>query len=132
MSLFIFIPWCHLSDRTAYKPDSLEVRCVAAWFSGFGVEAPVPAPLRRPLLSSLQEADLAVAPLTITSMRQRFVDMTTPFMQTGISFVVRKDAAPADDHGGYFRFLCPFSTETWVGILAAYLMVALCMWTAAR
>uniref|UniRef100_A0A3Q4BX24 Kainate-binding protein n=1 Tax=Mola mola TaxID=94237 RepID=A0A3Q4BX24_MOLML len=39
------------------------------------------------------EADLAIAPLTLTAVREQFVDMTTPFMQTGISFILRKDWA---------------------------------------
>ncbi|XP_061114620.1 probable glutamate receptor [Conger conger] len=77
------------------------------------------------------EADLAVAPLTITALRERVVDMTTPFMQTGISFILRKDMVRKDE-GGYFHFLCPFSTEAWVGILAAYLVTALSMCIAAR
>ncbi|XP_035237149.1 glutamate receptor U1 [Anguilla anguilla] len=76
------------------------------------------------------EADLAVAPLTVTAMRERVVDMTTPFMQTGISFILRKDRAPEEP--GYFSFLCPFATETWVGILAAYLVTAVCMCIATR
>ncbi|XP_064153832.1 glutamate receptor U1 [Anguilla rostrata] len=76
------------------------------------------------------EADLAVAPLTVTAMRERVVDMTTPFMQTGISFILSKDRAPEEP--GYFSFLCPFATETWVGILAAYLVTAVCMCIATR
>ncbi|KAJ8371128.1 hypothetical protein SKAU_G00111560 [Synaphobranchus kaupii] len=76
------------------------------------------------------EADLALAPLTITAMRERVVDMTTPFMQTGISFILRKDVV--SDDSSYFGFLCPFSVETWAGIVAAYLVTALSMCVVTR
>ncbi|KAJ8388081.1 hypothetical protein AAFF_G00146990 [Aldrovandia affinis] len=76
------------------------------------------------------EADLAVAPLTITSVRERFVEMTQPFMQTGISFVLRK--GDSSDDSSFFSFLCPFSIETWVGIIIAYLATAVCIYMAAR
>ncbi|KAG9332819.1 hypothetical protein JZ751_014918 [Albula glossodonta] len=76
------------------------------------------------------EADLAVAPLTVTAVRERSVDITKPFMQTGLSFILRKDVEAEDP--GYFSFLCPFSTETWVGILVAYLVTAVCIYLATR
>ncbi|XP_036388299.1 glutamate receptor U1 [Megalops cyprinoides] len=71
------------------------------------------------------EADLAVAPLTVTAVREQAVEMTKPFMQTGISFILRRDTAAEEP--GFFSFLCPFSTETWVGILVAYLVTAICI-----
>jgi len=39
----------------------------------------------------VQEADLALAPLTITSARERVVDFSKPFMSLGISIMqIRK------------------------------------------
>ncbi|XP_049610023.1 probable glutamate receptor [Syngnathus scovelli] len=71
------------------------------------------------------EADLAVAPLTVTSIREQYVDMTTPFMQTGISFILQKDEHP-------FSLLAPFSIETWVGILIAFMLTGLCIFLVGR
>ena len=77
----------------------------------------------------LQEADLAIAPLTLTAARERAVGMTKPFMQTGISILLRKDIS---EGGAFFDFLTPFSAETWVGILIAYLGTAACIFIVAR
>ncbi|KAM4610127.1 putative glutamate receptor [Polymixia lowei] len=75
------------------------------------------------------EADLAVAPLTLTAVREQFVEMTTPFMQTGIGFILRKDLASEESH---FSFLSPFTTDMWVGILIAFLLTGLCIFLVAR
>uniref|UniRef100_A0A667WZ61 Glutamate receptor n=1 Tax=Myripristis murdjan TaxID=586833 RepID=A0A667WZ61_9TELE len=76
-----------------------------------------------------EEADLAIAPLTLTAAREKAVGMTKPFMQTGISILLRKDISEAP---GLFDFLTPFSAETWVGILIAYLGTAACIFVVAR
>ncbi|XP_062400943.1 glutamate receptor U1 [Sardina pilchardus] len=70
------------------------------------------------------EADLAVAPLTLTAARERVVGMTKPFMQTGISILLRRDGGVED--AALFHFLSPFSTDTWVGVVIAYLLTAAC------
>ncbi|KAM9408186.1 glutamate receptor U1 [Pholidichthys leucotaenia] len=75
------------------------------------------------------EADLAIAPLTLTAVREKAVGMTKPFMQTGISILMRKDISEGT---GFFGFLTPFTVETWVGILIAYLTTAACIYIAAR
>ncbi|XP_054465871.1 glutamate receptor U1 [Anoplopoma fimbria] len=75
------------------------------------------------------EADLAVAPLTLTAVREMYVDMTTPFMQTGISFILRRDLA-SEESG--FSLLAPFSTDMWVGILIAFLLTGLCIFLVGR
>ncbi|KAL6456688.1 hypothetical protein MHYP_G00352320, partial [Metynnis hypsauchen] len=76
------------------------------------------------------EADLALAPLTLTAVREAAVDMTKPFMQTGISFLMRKDIASDDSQ--YLSFLNLFSTEMWMGILVAYLLTSFCIYLVAR
>ncbi|XP_075996953.1 glutamate receptor U1 [Genypterus blacodes] len=75
------------------------------------------------------EADLAIAPLTLTAAREKAVSMTKPFMQTGISILLRKDTSEGP---GSFEFLTPFTAMTWVGILMAYLGTAACIFIAAR
>nr|XP_055040610.1 probable glutamate receptor [Misgurnus anguillicaudatus] len=71
------------------------------------------------------EADLAVAPLTLTAAREKAVGMTKPYMQTGISILLRKDIV--SEEAGFFDFLSPFSGETWFGILIAYFVTAVCI-----
>ncbi|XP_075893134.1 glutamate receptor U1 [Nelusetta ayraudi] len=75
------------------------------------------------------EADLAIAPLTLTAAREKAVAMTKPFMQTGISILLRKDIS---EEAGLFDFLTPFSPETWVGILVAYIATAACIFLVTR
>lgn len=36
------------------------------------------------------EADLAIAPLTINSLREKVVDFSKPFMNIGISIMIKK------------------------------------------
>lgn len=75
------------------------------------------------------EADLAVAPLTLTATREKVVGMTKPFMQTGISILLRRDRS---ENQGSFNFLSPFNTQTWVSLLVAYLGTAACIFLVAR
>ncbi|XP_024125077.1 probable glutamate receptor [Oryzias melastigma] len=75
------------------------------------------------------EADLAIAPLTLTAARERVVGMTKPFMQTGISILLRKDIS---EGASFFDFLTPFAPETWIGILIAYVGTAACIFIVAR
>ncbi|KAM8927651.1 glutamate receptor U1-like [Pelodytes ibericus] len=77
-----------------------------------------------------KEADLAVAPLTITSARENVISFTKPFMQTGISILLRKDAP--SQSANLFGFLNPFSKETWIGIIIAYLITSLCLFLVGR
>lgn len=76
-----------------------------------------------------QEADLALAPLTLTAVREQFVDMTTPFMQTGLGFILHKDLASEEST---FSLLSPFSTDMWVGLLIAFLLTGLCIFLVGR
>ncbi|XP_051282353.1 probable glutamate receptor [Dicentrarchus labrax] len=75
------------------------------------------------------EADLAVAPLTLTAIREQSVDTTTPFMQTGIGFLLHKDMASEEST---FCLLSPFSTNMWVGVLIAFLLTGLCIFLVGR
>lgn len=75
------------------------------------------------------EADLAMAPLTLTATREKALGMSKPFMQTGISILLRKDRS---ENQGSFNFLSPFSTQTWASLLVAYLGTATCIFLVAR
>ncbi|KAJ8017177.1 hypothetical protein DPEC_G00015040 [Dallia pectoralis] len=76
------------------------------------------------------EADLAVASLTLTAIREQAVDMSTPFMQTGLSFILNRELGTEESHS--FSFLLPFSTAMWVGVVVAFLVTGLCISLVAR
>lgn len=70
-----------------------------------------------------------MAPLTVTAVREQFVEMTAPFIQTGLSFIVRKDSVSEESS---FNVMSPFSSNMWVSILIAFLLTALCLFVVGR
>ena len=68
-----------------------------------------------------QEADLAIAPLTITSVRERVIDFSKPFMSLGISIMIKK---PTKEKPGVFSFMYPLSYEIWMCVIFAYIGVS--------
>lgn len=83
---------------------------------------PVWSPIR-------QEADLAVAGITITSAREKFVDFTKPFWNLGITILFRK---PKAKPVRLFSFLDPFHEDVWVYMIAIYLCVSFMFFVIAR
>lgn len=79
--------------------------------------------------SHSQEADIVVAPLTITSDRERVVDFTTPFMEFGLSVMYQKIDRPLPDP---LSFMEPLSTEIWMCISFAYLGVSVVLFLVSR
>ncbi|XP_039516715.1 glutamate receptor ionotropic, kainate 2 isoform X2 [Pimephales promelas] len=75
------------------------------------------------------KADLAVAPLTITYVREKVIDFSKPFMTLGISILYRK---PNGTNPGVFSFLNPLSPDIWMYILLACLGVSCVLFVIAR
>lgn len=74
----------------------------------------------------LQEADIAIAPMTITSERERVIDFSKPFMSLGISIMAKKQHQKA----GMFSFLNPLSKEIWVSdVLCCFDFLPFCPFT---
>ncbi|KAK5611158.1 Glutamate receptor 1 [Crenichthys baileyi] len=67
------------------------------------------------------KADMAVAPLTITLVREQVIDFTKPFMSLGISIMIKK---PTKSKPGVFSFLDPLAYEIWMCIVFAYIGVS--------
>ncbi|CAG5119893.1 unnamed protein product [Candidula unifasciata] len=67
------------------------------------------------------EADLAVAPLTITAERERYVDFSKHFMDLGVTIMIKK---PASQRPGVFSFMEPLSVHVWICIIIAYITVS--------
>ncbi|XP_077984459.1 glutamate receptor 4-like isoform X2 [Glandiceps talaboti] len=76
-----------------------------------------------------EQADMVVAPLTITSERERFVEFSTPFMNLGISILIKK---PVNNKPGVFSFLHPLSHEIWMCIVFSYVGVSVVLFLVSR
>ncbi|CAH1800045.1 unnamed protein product [Owenia fusiformis] len=76
-----------------------------------------------------RKADLAVASLTITYLREQFIDFTKPYMNLGISILYKK---PMKKNPELFSFLAPLSVEIWLYMIAAYLGVSFMLFILAR
>ena len=74
-------------------------------------------------------ADVAIAPLTITSFREKVVDFTTPFMNIGISIMIKKPGKPANT---IFAFLDPLDENIWICILLAFISVSIVLFMISR
>ncbi|XP_013407964.2 glutamate receptor ionotropic, kainate 2 [Lingula anatina] len=74
-------------------------------------------------------ADLAVAALTISYLRERSIDFTKPFLNLGISILFK---VPKGETPGIFSFLNPLAVEIWIYIVLAYLAVSFTMFILAR
>ncbi|XP_056013013.1 glutamate receptor 2-like [Ostrea edulis] len=75
------------------------------------------------------KADLAVAPLTITKQREEDVAFSKPFMNSGISIMIKK---PEIQKPGVFSFLKPFSIYLWMCIIGGYFCVSFGMFIVSR
>ena len=72
---------------------------------------------------------MAVAPLSITSIREQVVDFTKPFMNTGISIMIQK---PERAGNKVFAFLTPLAVEIWICIFFAYVAVSIVLFLISR
>ena len=61
---------------------------------------------------------MAIAPLTITALRERVIDFSKPFMSLGISIMIQK---PKKEVPGVFSFMYPLSYEIWMCVIFAYI-----------
>ncbi|XP_041357984.1 glutamate receptor-like [Gigantopelta aegis] len=78
---------------------------------------------------SRHEADMAIAPLTITAARERVLDFTKPFMSLGISIMIKK---PENQKAHVFSFMDPLSYEIWMCIVFAYIGVSVVLFLVSR
>nr|prf Glu receptor 1 [Mus musculus] len=74
-------------------------------------------------------ADVAVAPLTITLVREEVIDFSKPFMSLGISIMIKK---PQKSKPGVFSFLDPLAYEIWMCIVFAYIGVSVVLFVLSR
>ncbi|XP_026090860.1 glutamate receptor 1 isoform X2 [Carassius auratus] len=75
------------------------------------------------------KADVAVAPLTITLVREEVIDFSKPYMSLGISIMIKK---PTKSKPGVFSFLDPLAYEIWMCIVFAYIGVSVVLFLVSR
>ncbi|XP_052792191.1 glutamate receptor 2-like [Mya arenaria] len=76
-----------------------------------------------------KKADVCIAPLTILYDREKVVDFTKPFMNFGISIMIKK---PEIMKPGVFSFMEPLEMKIWFCIVVAYCGVSILLWLASR
>lgn len=77
------------------------------------------------------EADMALATLTITHERYRYVDFTTPYMGTSLAFLVKRERIkkyPFPESLKDMRLMKPFSLWLWLACVATFLTVSTVVW----
>ncbi|XP_046373510.1 glutamate receptor-like isoform X1 [Haliotis rufescens] len=75
------------------------------------------------------EADIAIAPLTITSEREKVLDFTKPYMSLGISIMIKK---PENEPPHVFSFMEPLSQEIWLCTAFAFIGVSVVLFLVSR
>ncbi|CAH1778409.1 unnamed protein product [Owenia fusiformis] len=75
------------------------------------------------------EAQIAIAPLTITSQREKVIGFSKPFMSVGISIMIKK---PDKAVPSVFSFLRPLSYEIWMCIIFAFVGVSVVLFLVSR
>jgi len=77
-----------------------------------------------------KEADMVIAPLTITSVREKIIDFSQPFMSLGISIMIKKPEKEV--HGRVFSFMYRMSYEIWMCVIFAYIGVSVVLFLVSR
>ena len=66
--------------------------------------------------------DMVAGDISVTAEREEFMDFSTAFMKVGLTIVFRKPSGPRAE---IFSFLSPLSWQTWLQIIASYILVSL-------
>lgn len=70
------------------------------------------------------EADMAMASITITERRSQFIDFSVPYYHTGLKFLVANTRGSLDGYG----FLKPFQVSVWVLLFSLLYFSAFALW----
>jgi ABC-type amino acid transport substrate-binding protein len=76
-----------------------------------------------------RDADLSIASLTINGAREKAVDFSKPFIDLGISIMIKK---PDKVKPGIFSFMAPLSKEIWICVIISYLLVSAILFFVSR
>ncbi|KAI8431004.1 hypothetical protein MSG28_001094 [Choristoneura fumiferana] len=113
--------WLHLRGSVAFKqtfaPFSDRLTRLTSAFCCF------------PRFAEGKEADLAIAPLTVTVERETVVDFSKPFLSFDIKPSLKHAAKEA---GAIFSFLDPLSTEVWLCLVFSIFAVTIVLFIVSR
>ncbi len=76
-----------------------------------------------------QNADLAVASMTINYARESVIHFTKPYMNLGIGILFK---LPSTMPTRLFSFMSPLDVDIWLYVMAAYILVSVTMFIVAR
>jgi ABC-type amino acid transport substrate-binding protein len=76
-----------------------------------------------------RDADLSIASLTINGAREKAIDFSKPFIDLGISIMIRK---PEKQKPGVFSFMDPLSIEIWMCVILSYVLVSVILYFVSR
>ncbi|CAH1789877.1 unnamed protein product [Owenia fusiformis] len=69
-----------------------------------------------------RKADMVVASYTITNIRERDFDFTTPYLDLGMKFLMKEELTEVPEP---FKFLNPFSTEVYLYVILTTVLVSI-------
>ena len=72
----------------------------------------------------LQEANMCLGAISITSEREEVVDFTKPFMQKSYNLLIQKPK----EKPSVFQFLYPLSSSVWLLVVGSVLMLGKDWW----
>ena len=78
------------------------------------------------MILSFQKADIALAPLTVTSAREAVVDFTKPFLGIKVGVVSMKPKPVLLD---VLQFMMPFTITVWLLVLTACVFVGIMLFS---
>lgn len=71
-----------------------------------------------------QTADIAAASLTVTAERAKVIDFSHPFLDLGLSIVMKRPTSRGwRALTGFVSFLQPFTPGVWIALLLSCLLV---------
>ena len=79
-------------------------------------------------LDSWPEVEMVAGDLTVGKEREEAMDFSLPFMNSGLVILLKKPQPVSN----WMSFLKPFSSTTWLLLLASYSVVALLMFLTSR
>ncbi|XP_023943017.1 glutamate receptor 1-like [Bicyclus anynana] len=77
-----------------------------------------------------KEADIAIAPLSITPEREKVIDFSEPFLSVEIP--IKRMKSPKQLLSGTFSFLRPLSKEIWLCVIFSFFAVSIVLFLVSR
>ncbi|XP_064637826.1 glutamate receptor ionotropic, kainate 2-like isoform X2 [Lineus longissimus] len=107
-------------NSSTEEPYRLIIKRVEDWRNLTDIEFDLPFGKKLLKVVTIIRADMAVASLTINVQREQAVDFSKPFMNLGISILMKKP----ETEPSFFQFTEPLSVVVWVLVFVAFFVVS--------